>query len=247
MDFEREEFTGAVVPVWCSEVIGALSCVVHVNNVDAVAVMDTGSGISLLSDIFATEMKLLRRPWSGPMVTVVSDDTFSIEEEVTVSVELPQRGLSGRCGIIRNSMFDILLGVDFLNQSRFLVDFRNLSLINPEVEVPQSAPLFMMNKLVEYHHNLVPNAEVHKKIMEDDLGSSDEQPEEQQNVSIYETLQKAVGEDLDGLLDMEEMWVPASTRLNKAWPPNEIDPALWDNLIIGAQQKRDEKTKVTTV
>lgn len=72
----------------CSQVFGALSCVVSGNGVNAVAVIDTGAGISLLSEDFVGRMRLVRYTWSGPMVTVVSGDTFWIGEEALVSVDV---------------------------------------------------------------------------------------------------------------------------------------------------------------
>lgn len=84
------------------------------------------------------------------MVTVVSGDTFSIREEAYALAELLGKKLKGKCGIIENGMFDVLIGMDFLSKSEFLVDFRNLLLINLEIDRPQSAPLFMMARLVEY-------------------------------------------------------------------------------------------------
>lgn len=74
----------------------------------------------------------------------MSRDTFSIEEEAQVLVEILGKKISGRCGIIKNDMFEILLGMDFLSKSGFLVDFCSLLLINLEVDVFQSAPLFMI-------------------------------------------------------------------------------------------------------
>lgn len=49
-----------VVPVCCSDVIGAMSCAFCVNGIATVAVLDTRSGISLLSEKFAARLKLQR-------------------------------------------------------------------------------------------------------------------------------------------------------------------------------------------
>lgn len=123
---------------------------VSLNGVDAVAVADTRCGISQLSEDFVDRLGVVRNPWSGPMVTVVSRDTFSIGEKALVSVELLDKGLNGRCGIIRDNMFDVLLSMDFLSKLGFVVDVENLLLVNPEVGVPQSAPMFMIERFVQY-------------------------------------------------------------------------------------------------
>ena len=51
-----------------------------------------------------------------------------------IEMEVLSKRLVGRCWVLDNFPFDVLLGLDFLRQTNFLLDFQGMRLINPEIE-----------------------------------------------------------------------------------------------------------------
>lgn len=62
--------------------------------------------------------------WVGfPLVTVVTRATLPLPVAAENLVELIGVKLKGKCGFIREFPYDVLLGVDFLRRTPFLLDF----------------------------------------------------------------------------------------------------------------------------
>jgi hypothetical protein len=68
----------------------------------------------------------------GPLVTVVSGDTFRVHLGCEVEIEILEKKLKGRCGVLNNFPCDILLSLDFLSRTNFILDFNSLELINTD-------------------------------------------------------------------------------------------------------------------
>jgi predicted aspartyl protease len=139
----------SIQPVTSSNnVIGALTCQVKVNNFLAECVLDTGSGLSLISSRFVEKYNIKKLKWDGPIVTVVTGDTFRIPYASHVNIEILGLELKGSCGIIDDFPHDLLLGVDFLRKTPFLLDFKNFILINPESNVLLTTPVYVMKRSI---------------------------------------------------------------------------------------------------
>lgn len=66
-------------PITFAAVVDALTCSLQVNGYKARAVLDTGSGISLISENFAKNCGFMRCGWDPPppLMKVVTGATFS--------------------------------------------------------------------------------------------------------------------------------------------------------------------------
>ena len=135
-------------PIEPDKLFGAVKCIVMVNGISAVAVVDTGSGISLLSKHFVDKNHLSTSIWEGPLITVVTGETFRIPLACEVFIDIFGSRFRGRCGVVENFSFDTLLGNDFLSVTPFHIDLRRLVLVMPEgtKRPDSSAPLLLLDQ-----------------------------------------------------------------------------------------------------
>ena len=156
-----------IQPVTSSKnIIGALTCQVKINNCLAECVLDTGSGLSLISSKFVKRHHIKKIKWEGPLVTVVTGDTFRIPQASQVDIEILGLKLRGSCGIIDGFPHDLLLGVDFLQKTPFLLDFKNFILINPESTALLTTSLYSIQRTIscsDLSTTIFPNEEEFEK------------------------------------------------------------------------------------
>ena len=144
------------MPLTAREIVGALSYLIEVNNsIPASCVIDTGSGISLISKHFIRKYDIQCCGWDPPLLSVVTGATFSLPLAAEIIINILGFSQKGLCGVIDNFAFDILLGMDFLKNTPLLLDFSNLTLFNPaftgkrssssfsEISRPVSVPQFL--------------------------------------------------------------------------------------------------------
>lgn len=116
------------------DVVGAVQCSIKINNATAQCVIDSGSGISLVSRNLVANHRIPTVQWQGPHVSVADGKVLDITEACVVEIEILGLKLTGICGIMEIE-FDALLGMDFLKNTPFMLDFGSLSLINPDTGV----------------------------------------------------------------------------------------------------------------
>lgn len=109
-------------------VVGALTRNVQPNGYKTRVVLDTGSGIGLISGKFVESCCLVLCGWDShsPVMSIVTGDTFSLPQAVIVETQLLNIISRGELGVVRGFLCDILLGMDFPKFSPILLDFENL-------------------------------------------------------------------------------------------------------------------------
>ena len=76
-----------------------VKCNAIINNVSTVAILDTASEISLVSQSFAIQLKLKSEPWNCPPLTVASGELFNISLSCMIEVRIFSFITRGRVGI----------------------------------------------------------------------------------------------------------------------------------------------------
>src|SRR5689334_15029476 len=94
--------------------VGAMLCDIILNNTKATVILDTGSGVSLVSDDFVNKTAAPIKSWDGPLVTTVSGNSFSIPSAARLTVDIMGHISMVTCGIVPGFPFSALLGMDFL-------------------------------------------------------------------------------------------------------------------------------------
>ena len=108
---------------------------VLVNNVSAVALVDSGSQVSLITEAFRRTIKAVATPWHGGRFVGADGVSFGIQPFGRCRVWVSLNGFS--CGVetyvVRSCVADLLLGFDFLKEHGALVDCRKceLRLLSP--------------------------------------------------------------------------------------------------------------------
>jgi hypothetical protein len=137
-------------PVVVSECFtGALTCKVLVNGIPATTVIDTVSGISIISSNFVNENNISKIRWDGPTVTVMSGDELMILEACQVFIDILALKIKGTCGIVKNFPYAFLISNDLLQKTPFLIDLKKFRLINPDGPIVLSTPLYGAQRLVK--------------------------------------------------------------------------------------------------
>ena len=82
--------------------------------------IDTGSGICLVSRQFVAKNHIPTVVWKGPTVNAADGNPVAITEACLLEISLLGVTLTGTCGVI-NLAYDALLGNDFLRETPFLL------------------------------------------------------------------------------------------------------------------------------
>lgn len=117
-----------VSPVSQVDIAGAVQCVISVNDLEAQCVIDSGSGVSLVSRNFVAKHRIPTTQCACPNVAVAEDNLLSINEACVVNIGLLGLRMTSVCEVI-DLGFDALLGMDFHRQIFFVLDFREMILI----------------------------------------------------------------------------------------------------------------------
>ena len=103
-----------------------------VENEPAVAVLDTGSAISIINNQFVKKYNLSNVfEWDGPLVQVLSGQIVPLSKQCLVNIEILNHTISISCGVIPQFPHDILLGMDYLSSTPFTLHFNPLLLLRP--------------------------------------------------------------------------------------------------------------------
>ena len=106
--------SGAAQPI--KHIFGALNCVVKANGICLVAVLDTASMMPLISCGFAAKHGMPVFGWEGSWIQGVNDVKFKVSQCAEVTIEVLSWAAKGKWGLVPSSLFDILLGLDFLSR-----------------------------------------------------------------------------------------------------------------------------------
>ena len=216
-------------------ITGALKIQITVNKLVANCLIDTGSGISFLSKTFTEENGWPIINVAGPTAATINGELIKITSACDVEIEILGERYTSHCSIIDNIAFDILVGMDLLNNTDFILDFGSKLLINPrtcqsagfEIFSSKLSPTMTcvadqsetkLNKIVTV------KTESTKKVSQNEQPTLDF-PEETVFVNNESTGIVAV-DDEDGLIDKEEMWLPI---INKREKTDLLEDSVQDN------------------
>jgi Retroviral aspartyl protease len=146
------------MPIFSINVVGSLLCEALVEGRPAQAVVDSGSTLTFLSQCFVDKCRFPVFSCEGPLVTVVSGETFRVPVACEVETEILEKKLKGRCGVLNNFPYDILLGLDFLSRTNFILDFNSLHLINMDSSRGCSSSLFFVKRFLSVTDTFGPHA-----------------------------------------------------------------------------------------
>jgi hypothetical protein len=74
-----------------------------------------------------------------------------------VEIEILEKKLKGRCGVLNNCPYDILLGLDFLSRTSFILDFNSLQLINIDSSRGCSSSLYFVERFLSVTDTIGPH------------------------------------------------------------------------------------------
>lgn len=101
-------------PLYNTDISGSLTCDILVKGFSASCVVDTGSAVSLIREGYAVIHGIKFESVQGPRMSVVTGETFCIQENCEVAICILGFTAVGRCGVVQNFVYDVLLGMDFL-------------------------------------------------------------------------------------------------------------------------------------
>jgi Retroviral aspartyl protease len=126
------------MPIFSINVVRLLFCVALVESRPSQTVVDSGSTLTFLSQYFVERNRLPVFSCVGLLVSVVSGDTFRVFLVCEVEIEILEKKLKGLCGVSNHFPYGILLGLDFLSRTNFILDFNSLQTLIVVVDVLSS-------------------------------------------------------------------------------------------------------------
>ena len=123
-----------------------VKCQAVINSIPTVVILDSASEISLVSQSFATQLKVNSETWNCPPLTVASGKLFSIPMSCLIEVKMFSFTIKGRVGIVDGFSFKVLLGSDYLAKAPILIDIYNCVIRKPSRPVEgEHLPLLCVN------------------------------------------------------------------------------------------------------
>ena len=83
----------------------------------------------------------------GPLIMLVSGDMFNVSRSCYVTIDLLGFSASGKCGILPDFAYELLLGCAVLWASPYVLDYAKLNLNNPLTKMPPN-PLFLFPDVI---------------------------------------------------------------------------------------------------
>ena len=107
--------------------VGAVLCDVICCDMLTTAVLDSGSGISVVSAAFLKRCGVSPVKYIGPKICTLND-SFSPELSADLTVELMGLPITSKFVVVNKFAFDLLLGMRFMIKTPFTFNFSQLRL-----------------------------------------------------------------------------------------------------------------------
>ena len=245
--------SGAAKPIFAVDVVGAVTCDVVINGKRACAIVDTGSGISLISLQFALKNGIPFSEKEGPCVEVANGAKFKLSYAADVLIELLNFDLRGICWVQDGFRFDILLGVDYLRCTPFMIDFEKRMIVNPRAPRMLSVSYLCMRREDVFDDSRVSSSPPrqstrnnnHESVFENEYKSSlaiepvNEMSHEEKDLVIFDSKNDLPDEE-DTESD-EEIWVPAHKSEENSWPLEKSNEEWFDKIQISSTIGSEER------
>ena len=114
------------VPITNEDASGAVTCTVECEDIAASAVIDSGSGISVVSKRFLKKCGGKAVKYEGPSLCTVSGDCFKPSLAAILTVTVMDEKVTLSFAVVDQFAFDLLLGVAFMRRTPFWLNFRKL-------------------------------------------------------------------------------------------------------------------------